>query len=135
MATDKLAKQVSEIEAAVSKLPPGAVDGLINRLKRHSYSVRLNAHHAVRYSVTGASSSCSKAWLVVTCGRDTTDSNGKVVVPLGKLLCGAEGDAAGNFYVAVGEPMVVVSAHGGTPAIAAARHPGDLSCDDRVSFP
>jgi hypothetical protein len=115
--TDK--KSVEKVINELATLPDEALDFFRELLQRHSYSARLDAHHSVRSILASA---CSKTDLLVVSGRDQTDSSGKAVLPIHRLLCGATGEGlrSDTRLVLIREPQFVATPLSSIPVFATA---------------
>ena len=102
------------------------LDAFIKTFERHSYSARLDAHHAVRNTFMGRNNvtSCAQTDLLVFSGRDNVDGAGRVTLPIQSLLCGAATEGLEDFafteLVIVQEPNFVATPRGSTPTFLTA---------------
>lgn len=115
-------KSVERVSKELAKLPEEALDFFRENLQRHSYSARLDAHHSVRSVLALGGGSCSKTDLLVVSGRDQTDSAGKAILPIHRLLCGATGEGlrSDTRLVLIREPQFVATPLSSVPVFATA---------------
>lgn len=114
-------ERLENIRTELAKLPQDVLDNFLEFWQRHSYSVRLDAHHSVRSILVQGSGSCSRTYLVVVSGRDQTDGSGKAVLPIHRLLCGAsQENLVGAQIVLVREPQFVATPLSSVPVFATA---------------
>jgi len=119
---EALKKNVDKLRQELVTLPPEVLDAFRENLQRHSYAVRLEAHHAVRSVLVAGGSACSKADLLFVSGRDQTDSSGRIVLPIHRLLCGAtsEGLRSDMGLVLIREPQFLATPLSSVPVFATA---------------
>lgn len=110
---DKYEKSLAKLHDEFVGLPQDVRHEFIERFQRHSFSARLDAYHAKR-DIFGFGQACSQIWLLFLSGRDKTDRQGKTILPLQSLLCGAASEGLASQLVMVREPVIVSTAHGST---------------------
>src|SRR5574340_437594 len=113
---EKHEKSLAKLHDEFVGLPEDVRREFIERFQRHSYSARLDAYHAKR-DIFGFGQACSQTWLLFLSGRDRTDRQGKTILPLQSLLCGAASEGLAGPLVIVRDPVVVATAHGSTQSL------------------
>lgn len=111
---DKHEKALEEIQRKIAGIPEDVLDAFQKGLERHSFSARLDAHHAIRNTILRRIEieSCTQTDILVITGRDNVDGAGRMILPI--KFCGVDTDF--RPLVIIREPNFVATPHGSTPS-------------------
>lgn len=111
---DKHEKALEKIQREIAVIPEDVLDAFQKRLERHSFSARLDAHHAIRNTILRPKeiASCTQTDILVISGRDKVDGAGRMILPI--KFCEVATDSFP--LVIIREPNFVATPHGSIPS-------------------
>ena len=105
---DRHEKSLEKIQREIANIPQDVLDAFLRRYERHSFSARLDAHHAIRNTFFRPKLiySCKHTDILVISGRDNVDGTGRMILPIKHC----------EDYHIIREPNFVATPHGSKPS-------------------